>query len=343
MTIPNEKSTYNELFSTNKFIQDFCTIANSVGISKEDFSRDIGLSVDCIDEPQGVVSLHYIVKSYSVLLEHTSDELLATQEKTLPKGAISLMIKSACSESILSSAITAIHDVNRICQSPMIMKLIVEEKVARWQFSLATKDPNLALFSHAMLTSIATQILSMLLKKDVNLLSVSFVGNTPINVCDYQFLYSCPVKFNQAYNELVFDKAWLSKPILCNYKEVKEHLKVPLSITKYTFKSLGLIKKIKGIIALSSQGQFPTQSELASQLGISVRTMQRKLETESSNYMAIKDEFRHKKALFYLEFTDKSLSYITEFCGFSEVASFTRAFVRWQGCTPSKYQLKTRK
>ena len=62
MTILNDKSTYNELFSTNKFIQDFCTIANSVGISKEDFSKGIGLSIECIDEPQGVISLHYIVK-----------------------------------------------------------------------------------------------------------------------------------------------------------------------------------------------------------------------------------------------------------------------------------------
>ncbi len=343
MTILNDKSTYNELFSTNKFIQDFCTIANSVGISKEDFSKGIGLSIECIDEPQGVISLHYIVKSYAVLLEHTNDELLATQEKTLPKGGISLMIKSACSERVLSSAIAAIHDVNRICQSPISTNLIIEEKIARWQFSLATKDPNLSLFAHTMLTSIANKILSMLLKKDVNLLAVSFVGSTPVNVCDYQFLYSCPVKFNQDYNEIIFDKVWLTKPILCNYKEVEEHLKVPLSITKYTFNSLGLIKKIKAIIALSSQGQFPTQSELASQLGISVRTMQRKLETENSNYMTIKDEFRHKKALFYLEFTDKSLNYITEFCGFSEVASFTRAFIRWQGCTPSKYQLKTKK
>jgi|GEM_PF-2412824 len=339
----NNKAPGNELFSTNKFIQDFCYIANSVGMSKEAFSLAIGLSIESIYEPQGVIGLHYIIKSYSVLLDYTGDELLTVQENKLPRGGIALMVRTACSEKNLFSALTAIMDVNRICQNPFNSNLIIERDVVRWQFSLANKDPYLSLFSHTMLTSIVTKILSMLLKKDVNLLSVSFIGSTPVNVCDYQFLYSCPVKFNQDYNEVVFDKIWLTKPVLCNYKEVEEHLKVPLSITKYTFNSLGLIKKIKSIIALSSQGQFPTQSELASQLGVSVRTMQRKLETENSNYMTIKDEFRHKKALFYLEFTDKSLSYITEFCGFSEVASFTRAFIRWQGCSPSKYRCKTRK
>jgi len=339
----NNKAVDNELFSTNKFIQDFCYAANLVGMSKEEFSQAIGLSVESIYEPQGVIGLHYIIKSYAVLLERTGDELLTTQENKLPRGGISLMVKTACSEKNLLSALTAIMDVDRICQSPFSSNIIVEKDVVRWQFSLTPKDPSLSLFSHTMLTSIASKILSMLLKKDVNLLFVSFVGSTPVNVCDYQFLYSCPVKFNQDYNEIVFDKIWLTKPVLCNYKEVEEHLKIPLSITKYTFNSLGLIKKIKGIIALSSQGQFPTQSELASQLGVSVRTMQRKLEAENSNYMAIKDEFRHKKALFYLEYTDKSLNYITEFCGFSEVASFTRAFIRWQGCSPSKYRCKTRK
>ncbi|MBL0709509.1 MAG: hypothetical protein JJV99_00620 [Colwellia sp.] len=36
--------------------------------------------------------------------------------------------------------------------------------------------------------------------------------------------------------------------------------------------------------------------------------MQRKLELENSNYMTIKDEFRYKKALFYLDHTDKNLA-----------------------------------
>jgi len=343
MTVHNEEIANNELFATNKFVQDFCLAANSVGMSKEDFSKAIGLSVECIAEPQGVIALHYIVKSYMVLLDYTHDELLGTLQKKIPKGVISLMIKSACSERILSSALKAIFHVNRVCQNPINTNLIIEGDIVRWQFCIKTKEPTLSLFALTILTCIANKSLSMLLKKDVPLLYASFVGSAPINVCDYQFLYSCPVKFNQDYNELVFDKAWLTKPLLCKYKEVKAHLKVPLSITNYSFNSLGLIKQIKGIIVLSPQSQFPSQNELASQLGMSVRTMQRKLESENSNYMTIKDEFRHKKALFYLAHTDKNLEYITERSGFSEVASFTRAFIRWQGCTPSKYQSKINK
>lgn len=340
MTIQNKEIASNELFATNKFIQDLCLIANSVGMSKEYFAQAIGLSIECIDEPQGVISLHYIVKSYAVLLEHTNDELLGIQEKKLPKGLIALMIKSASAEKTLSSALADIIHVNQVCRSPIDSNIIIEDDIVRWQFKLETKNPNFSLFAYTMLTCMANKTLSMLLKKDVPLLYASFVDSAPINVCDYQFLYSCPIKFNQEYNELVFDKVWLSKPILCIYNEVKTQLKVPLSITNYTFNSLGLIKQIKGVIALSPQNQFPTQNELASQLGMSVRTMQRKLESENSNYMAIKDEFRYKKAIFYLDYTNKNLDYITERCGFSEVASFTRAFIRWQGCTPSKYQSK---
>ena len=328
----------NELFSTNKFIQDCCSIADYVGMSKRDFSQAIGLPFECIDEPQGIISLHYIIESYKVLLSYTKDELLGTQEKPLPRGAIALMIKSACAEKTLSKALSAIDNVNRVCQSPIVANLILEKDIVRWQFSFVTKNSNHYLFAITMLTCIANRMLSMLLKKEVPLLYISFKDDEPVNLCDYHFLYNCPVKFNQNYNELVFDKAWLNKPVLCNYKDVEKQLRVPLSITSHSFDSLGLISQIKNIISLYPRNQFPTQNELASELGISIRTMQRKLELENSNYMVIKDDFRHKKALFYLEHTTKSLECISERCGFSEVASFTRAFIRWQGCTPSKYK-----
>lgn len=332
--------TSNELFSTNKFIQDFCSIADYIGFSRVELSQAIGLPLDCIDEPQGIVALHYIIDSYRVLLDYTKDELLGIQEKSLPRGTISLMIKSACSEKTLSKALTAIFHVNRVCQSPITTQLIIDNDIVRWQFSLVTKEANFSLFALTMLTCIANKILSMLIKKEVPLLYASFVDEEPANICDYQFLYQCPVKFNQPYNEIVFDKSWLSKPILCQYKDVEKQLQVPLSITNYSFDSLGLIKQIKSIISLSPKSQFPTQNELASKLGLSIRTMQRKLELEDSSYMIIKDDFRHKKALFYLEHTDKDLEYITERCGFSEVASFTRAFIRWQGYRPSKHKSK---
>jgi len=207
--------TSNELFSTNKFIQDFCLVADYIGFSKDEFAQAIGLSLECIDEPQGIISLHYIIESYRVLLDYTKDELLGIQTKSLPRGAISLMIKSACSEKTLSKALTAIFHVNRICQSSITAQLIIENDIVRWQFSLVAKKSNFSLFALTMLTRIANKILSMLIKKEVPLLYASFVDEEPINICDYQFLYQCPVKFNQPYNEIVFDKSWLSKPILC--------------------------------------------------------------------------------------------------------------------------------
>ena len=328
----------SELFSTNKFIQDFCLLAEYVGLSKEEFSKAINLPVNRIDEVEGVVSQQYIVKAYEVLLSYTNDELLGSENRKLPRGAFDLMIKSACTEKNLFSALNAIYQVNRIIQNPLRTKFIIKNNIVQWQFKFSTNYDQLSLLMATLFTCISYKTLSMLLKKEVPLLSVSFIDDTPINVSDYQFLYSCPVKFGQNVNEIIFDKKWLEKPIHCNYDDVKKHLDIPLSVTNYSFHELGLIQKVKAILVISPINDFPSQKELAIKLGMSVRTMQRKLDSENSSYMIIKDDFRHKKALFYLEHTQKSIDAITEKCGFSDITSFKRAFTRWQGESPAKFQ-----
>ncbi len=331
-------NTTDELFCTNKFVRDFCLLGESIGLAREEFAKRMGVQLKSIEDPQVVISRHYILKGYKILLEYADDELLGAGKSKLPRSSIDLMVKSACTEPTLLQALTAIEQVIKVSQSSLGSKVNIEGDIVSWQFAPEVKDDRFLPFLSALTICVAYKIMSMLVKKEVPLLFANFTDKNPINISDFQFLFSCPIKFNQQHCEIAFDRKWLQAPIRCNYQEVKHYLEVPLSLTNYSINALGFIRQIKDILSACPFAKFPSQQELAGQLAMSVRTMQRKLEAENTSYMQLKDNIRHRKAIFYLEHTQKHLNEIAERCGFSEMASFTRAFTRWTGCTPSKYK-----
>jgi AraC-like DNA-binding protein len=72
--------------------------------------------------------------------------------------------------------------------------------------------------------------------------------------------------------------------------------------------------------------------------GMHVRTLQRRLAQYDISYSAIVDQVRLLKANSLLEDTSLKLLDITLMLGYSEPATFTRAFRRWSGSTPSEYR-----
>lgn len=73
---------------------------------------------------------------------------------------------------------------------------------------------------------------------------------------------------------------------------------------------------------------------VARRLGVSSRTLQRRLRGEGTNFKAVVDATRERLARHYLRRTQLSSTEIAYLLGFDEATSFFRAFQRWTGTTP---------
>jgi AraC-like DNA-binding protein len=80
-------------------------------------------------------------------------------------------------------------------------------------------------------------------------------------------------------------------------------------------------------------------SEVARQLGVSSRTLSRKLRDEGVTYAEILDKLRSALAKRYLSDRELPVSEIAWLLGYQEVSSFTHAFKRWTGMTPRGFRL----
>lgn len=81
-------------------------------------------------------------------------------------------------------------------------------------------------------------------------------------------------------------------------------------------------------------------TDIASHLGISFRTLNRRLIESETSYRNILQEYRLEKALYLLNNERINMAEISFRLGFSDLSAFSRAFKRWTGECPSKLNNK---
>jgi AraC-like DNA-binding protein len=82
---------------------------------------------------------------------------------------------------------------------------------------------------------------------------------------------------------------------------------------------------------------------VAAHLGMSERTLARRLESEGHTFSRILDDLRLALARRYLAESDMPISEIAWLLGYSEIANFTHAFHRWTGTNPRTERAKARR
>ena len=100
----------------------------------------------------------------------------------------------------------------------------------------------------------------------------------------------------------------------------------------------GLRRRVRSEVVQSLSEGVPTLSQVAQRLGMSGRTLQRRLAAEGLAYQALVDEARQSLATRLLRRSDYSLAEVAFLTGFSEQSTFGRAFKRWTGQTPRAFR-----
>jgi AraC-like DNA-binding protein len=100
-----------------------------------------------------------------------------------------------------------------------------------------------------------------------------------------------------------------------------------------------LVESMEQVVRLYLGGSLLTIDVLAEAVGVSVRTLQRRLSAAGTTFSRLVGEVRMRTALPLLEDPSNLLTEIAFDLGYSHPAHFTRAFRRWAGMTPSEYRI----
>ena len=78
--------------------------------------------------------------------------------------------------------------------------------------------------------------------------------------------------------------------------------------------------------------------QVSSDLGLTKRTLQRRLQQQNTSFAEIRDDIRFHYAIKYLIDDRMSVDIVSKALDFSDRTSFTNAFKRWTGLSPSVFR-----
>lgn len=155
----------------------------------------------------------------------------------------------------------------------------------------------------------------------------------------YDEFYGCPVQFDGAANKVTFSLEDVRKPFLTYNLDLLELIAPQLEADLKELKASGTLdSQVKAIVKRFLAGQKPRLEEVAFEMRLSSRTLQRRLLAEGRNFHGLVEEARQEMARHYLLESSLELSETAYLLGFDDPNSFIRAFHRWEGVSPGEWR-----
>jgi AraC-like DNA-binding protein len=160
----------------------------------------------------------------------------------------------------------------------------------------------------------------------------------PVHWRNYERLFNCPIDFNADRMEWHFHADVMERPCPnANPITAKICQQVCDLVLIQEPGESDLVRKIR-TACLNSPKRFPTAGETAQQLGLSLRTLHRRLADEEQSYQSIVDGMRQAVATELLENTHLGIEQVAERVGYADATSFRKAFRKWTGRAPSNFR-----
>jgi len=185
---------------------------------------------------------------------------------------------------------------------------------------------------------------------------ITFSHERPPGSPEWANALGLPMRYGQDVNAILFDRSVLDRPLrgalpslhAAAARRVAEQLETletqmaqrasQDASTGSTFTPHSLSAQIQARLlrqpALLGQGI----EALAADLGLHPRTLQRRLREEGQQHSGIVNQIRHRLAQDWLKHSPESVENIAERLGFADRRSFSQAFTRWQGISPSEFR-----
>ncbi|PAF38833.1 AraC family transcriptional regulator [Terribacillus saccharophilus] len=151
--------------------------------------------------------------------------------------------------------------------------------------------------------------------------------------------FGCEMKFGAPYNRLTLNSSDLDRPFRSYNAELLEILIPALedSLNKQLHNN-SITKSVKWIVKKNLSAGRPDIHSIANELGMSDRTLQRRLTEEGTSFKQLLTESRREQARTFLSDPSLDIKEVAFLLGYEDQNSFYRAFRLWEGDTPSNWR-----
>ncbi|MBN7797611.1 AraC family transcriptional regulator [Parahaliea mediterranea] len=311
--------------------------AKELNIDLDPALRSRGLDPSLLSSPEGFISRQAFNQCMENLArEYRCPHLALVVAKHGKSIGSSVLLNLARASATLGDALDNCH---------RHMRLITE---TRWRIQREAEFVTLIRTVPNGADGHSPQIQTLSVAKQVKLLreirgsswsplSASFTFPAPQDRQHYQRFFGAPVYFGQEYDGMRLAAAELESPIATHDPEMLAVLKQHL-VNRGAVIAGSLPDRVSTVIRQHLGRDSCTLAQVASELGLHTKTLQRALRRENCSFKSLLLQVRLEAAQYHLSSSNIELTALADLLGYSCPSALSRAFKLRHGLSPQQWR-----
>ena len=317
--------------------------ARHAGVGVEELLEPLGLSWSEIREPLRRLPYGLLCQIWDRAAALSGDEGFGLRAVgAAPSGTMGALDYLLDNTASLSDKIACFARYQRLYQDATEVELHVEGRSATLQYRTAPGAPISHVLTDYAFASTLHHVRQLAKDPELRPSEVWLRRKEPVDPSTHRDYFQCPLRFGQERAALHFGLECLSRTF--------GHDALLQSVMEAQVSQLleglpprsELLQRLAAVVHQGlDKGVPPTVEDVAPRLGMSARTLRRRLSDERTSFREVVDRQRRQLALRYLEDPGISTALVAARLGFADPKSFTKAFRRWTGMSPRDYRART--
>lgn len=310
------------------------------GLERMLLMKHAGLESNDLADPDSRINVASMLKLWRAVIESLNDPLLGlhigTSIKTIELGLVGYTTYYSCD---LMGALRRFARYGKILSEAVQFKIVEkdEQAILSWH-----AHPSLAALRQpvecgvTLVVSIAREITETGLVP----VSIELPSPRPAALTAYRSVFRCPVLFGRPVASVRFSRQQMTLPVKASDPTLVGYLD---DLAAKTIAPLGehdksMTSSVRRLLWSRLPGGRADLRQVAADMNVSERTLQRRLGEEGSSFSRILDELRRSLSHELLVDRKLAVSEVAFLLGYSEPSAFQRAFRRWRGVSPRGFR-----
>lgn len=181
---------------------------------------------------------------------------------------------------------------------------------------------------------------TLLDRRDVNPLAVALERQEPAPSEPFRRFFRAPIVFGAPANTMDFARTDVERPLAAGSADLARRFDEVLARYLARFDRQAIASRVRTMVVERLPDGEPTQEAVGRALGMSARTLQRRLAGDGTSFHDLLNATRQELAGAYLA-EGWSVTEIAFTLGFADASSFSRAYRRWTGHPPTALARRT--
>lgn len=311
----------------------------ATGVDRQTFLSTAKLQPSLLEDEDARVSRSHMFRLCELALDLTGDEALGLHWGVAATDSTFTPLSHLIAHSDnLRAGFQTLFDFQRLMTDEARYELVeTDDHVILRLSSLTEESARLQKFV-AEMEAVGIYRLMRSFGSDVRPESVSFAYPAPSYRAEYARVFHGIERFDQPHSALTFSRTLMSSVPPHKDPDVRSALQAIASrrVLRLT-KRMPYSLRVREQLVKLGPCVRSDMSQVAHALGMSVRSLRRRLEAEGETFNAVANEAAAIIAKQLLEDKQKSIQEAAFEMGFADASGFHRAFKRWTGVTPRSY------